>query len=287
MKKKMTPFNIFLFILMAFIIVVTLYPFLYVLSLSFSTPTSVLMGKSSLIPGEFSTDAYKALLWNSHLWKGLYNSLFYTVAGSFIAVTMTVLIAFPLSKKFLPQRKILMKLVVFTMMFNGGIIPNYLLINKLGLIDTVWAIILPMAIIPWNAIVMKSFFDTIPDDLLDSAKIDGLNPFGALRHVVIPVSKAGLATIVLFYSVFFWNNWFHPVIYLNSEELYPITVFLRNVIAGAAAAAKEQTGGEQIVSIPTTLQSATIIIVTLPILAVYPWAQKYFMKGVLVGAVKG
>jgi putative aldouronate transport system permease protein len=200
----------------------------------------------------------------------------------------TILAGYALSKKHLRGGGIIMRLFVFTMFFNGGLIPNFLWVKSLGLINTVWAILLPLAINPFFMIIMRTFFLSIPESLEQAAEIDGLNPVQILARIVLPLSKPILATIGLFYGVFYWNDWFRPLIFLNDSRMQPVTLYLRNLVMGQQLAAQqgEVTGaGAELVS--ETLKSASILLVSVPILCVYPFLQKYFVKGILIGSVKG
>jgi putative aldouronate transport system permease protein len=288
MRKTITPFKIFNTILMLLILCVTLFPFLNIFAVSFSGADAVLSGEVTLIPKSGSLAAYKNILQHPNFWKGYRNTIFYTIAGTGFAMVLTILCAYPLSKKDLPGRPFIMGFIVFTMLFNGGLIPNFLLIRNIGFINTVWAIIIPMGINVWNMIIMRTFFMALPESLEEAAEIDGLNPLGILLRITLPLSKPILATIGLFYAVWFWNDWFRALIFLNTKELHPITLFLRNIVMGAQLAAEQglltQSDTE---NVSTTIKAASIILVTTPILLVYPFIQRYFVKGIMIGSVKG
>jgi putative aldouronate transport system permease protein len=275
-------------IILGLIVLATLYPMIYVFAVSFSSPQAVMQGKVTLVPVGFSARAYDLVVHDSAFWTGYRNTLVYTIGGTAIAMGATILAAYALSKRHLRGGGVIMRLFVFTMFFNGGLIPNFLWVKDLGLINTVWAILLPLAINPFFMIIMRTFFLSIPESLEQAAEIDGLNPLQILTRIVLPLSKPILATIGLFYGVFFWNDWFRPLIFLNDSRMQPVTLYLRNLVMGQQLAAQqgEVTGaGAELVS--ETLKSASILLVSVPILCVYPFLQKYFVKGILIGSVKG
>jgi putative aldouronate transport system permease protein len=273
---------------MAAIVTVTLYPMIYVVAVSLSSPQAVMRGEVAFLPVDLSFSAYELVLDDSAFWSGYRNTILYTVLGTVIAMATTILAAYPLSKKWLRGNSIIMNLVVFTMFFNGGLIPNFLFIRSLGLINTIWAIVLPLAINPFYMIIMRSFFQSLPESLEEAAEIDGLNPFWILLRIVLPLSKPILATIGLFYAVFFWNDWFRPLIFLNDSRMQPVTLYLRNMVMGQQLAAQQgqiADAGSELVS--ETLKSASILLVSIPIICLYPFVQRYFVKGILIGSVKG
>ena len=285
--KVFTAFNI---LFMIFVIVITLFPFIYMLAVSFSGNSAVLRGDVLFYPIDFTVTAYRNIMNDAQFWVGYRNTLIYTAGGTLISMAMTVACAYPLSKKQLPGRGPLLMFMVFTMYFGGGLIPFYLLVRSLHLINTVWAILVPGAISVYNMIVMKTFFEGIPQDIEEAAQIDGLSYIATLFKIVLPLSKPVIATITLFYAVGFWNDWFNAMIYLNSNSLYPVTLYLRNLLMGAQLAASNGQGitsGSEAAVVPQTLQAATVVLVTVPILCIYPFIQKYFVKGVMLGSIKG
>ncbi|HOV64546.1 MAG TPA: carbohydrate ABC transporter permease, partial [Spirochaetia bacterium] len=213
------------------------------------------------------------------------NTIFYTVIGTTISLIMMILFAYPLSKTQLKGSRFVMKLVIFTMFFSGGLIPNYLLISTLHLSNTRWAMLLPFAINQFNLIILINFFKSIPKDLEEAAIIDGLNYFGILRRVILPLSGAALATVGLYTAVFFWNDWFNGLIYLKSSQ-FPLMLFLRNIVQGTSMIG-DAAGAADKTSIAISIKSAVIITSTLPIIVLYPFLQRYFVKGVMIGAIKG
>ncbi|MCC3761744.1 carbohydrate ABC transporter permease [Glycomyces sp. TRM65418] len=268
---------------------VMLYPFITVLAQSFSSPGAINAGQVSFWPVGFNTDTYGAVMSNEMFWRNYGNSVLYTVVGTLIAMVLTTTYAYVLSKKHLKGRKALIGIAVFTMFFNGGLVPNYVLISSLGMKNTMWAIVLPGAISVFNLLVMKSFFESLPKDLEEAAQIDGLGWYGIFGRIVLPLSKAVVATMVLFYSVAFWNDWFAAFLYLDKTELFPVTLFLRNLIAGASTSASEgaAAAGTTTALVSTNIQAVTMILTVIPILCVYPFVQRYFVSGIMLGSVKG
>lgn len=283
-------FRVFNIFIMLMVVALTLFPFLYMLAISFSSNSAVLKMQVLLVPVDFTSNAYREISQDMQFWVGYRNTLIYTIGGTLISLFMTTICAYPLSKRQLPGRKGFLMFMVFTMYFGGGLIPSYLLTKALGLINTVWAILIPGAVSAYNMIVMKTFFEGIPQDIEEAAQIDGLGYAATLTKIVLPLSKPVMATMMLFYAVSFWNDWFNALIYLNSNSLYPVTLYLRNLMMGAQLAASSGQGitsGSEAAMAPQTLQAAAIMLITVPILCVYPFVQKYFVKGVMLGSVKG
>ncbi|QCB95164.1 carbohydrate ABC transporter permease [Cellulomonas shaoxiangyii] len=268
---------------------VMLYPFLTVVAQSFSSEDAIRSGEVSFWPVGFNLNTYRAVAENSLFWGNYRNTVVYTVVGTTIAMVLTTTYAYVLSKRHLRGRGLLIGFAVFTMFFNGGIIPNYVLISSLGLKNTLWAVVLPGAISIFNLLVMKSFFENLPSELEEAAQIDGLGWFGIFGRIVLPLSKAVVATMVLFYSVQYWNDWFSAFLYLDRQDLQPVTLFLRNLIAGASSAASEGAASQSAAtgSISVNIQAVTMVLTVLPILCVYPFVQRYFVSGVMLGSVKG
>ena len=272
------------------VVVVTLYPFLTIVARSLSDNAYIVAGEVNLVPRGFNLTAYRVVTSDPTFWVSYRNTVFYTVVATLISVVLTTCYAYVLSKRHLRGRTALVGIAVFTMFFTGGLIPNYVLVTSLGLKNTVWAIALPNAINVFNLLVMKAFFESLPVELEEAAAVDGLNTYGTLLRIVLPLSKAMVATMVLFYAVSFWNSWFAAFLYMDRQDLLPVTVYLRNLIAGATDAT--QTGGGlgsagDVVQSAATIQSVTIVLTILPILAVYPFIQRYFVSGIMLGAVKG
>lgn len=272
------------------IVVVTLYPFVTIVARSLSDNAYIVSGQVNLIPRGLNIAAYKAVMSDPLFWTSYRNTVFYTVVATAVSLVLTTCYAYVLSKKHLKGRNALVAIAVFTMFFSGGLIPNYVLVTSLGLKNTVWAIALPNAISVFNLLVMKAFFESLPVELEEAAAVDGLNTYGILLRIVLPLSKAVVATMVLFYAVSFWNSWFSAFLYMDQMDLLPVTVYLRNLIAGATDATS--TGGglgsaTDVVQSAATIQAVTIVLTVLPILTVYPFIQRYFVSGVMLGAVKG
>jgi putative aldouronate transport system permease protein len=266
-----------------------LYPFIMLLAQSFSSAGAINAGKVNLWPVDFNLDTYRAVADNGAFWRSYGNTVVYTVIGTTIAMVLTTTYAFVLSKKHLKGRGLLIGIAVFTMFFNGGIVPNYVLISSLGMKNTMWAVILPPALSVFNLLVMKAFFENLPTELEEAAHIDGLSWFGIFFRIVLPLSKAVIATMVLFYSVQYWNDWFAAFLYLDRTDLFPVTLFLRNLIAGASTAASEgaAASGSSVSDLNANIQSVTMILILIPILCVYPFVQRYFVSGIMLGSVKG
>jgi putative aldouronate transport system permease protein len=274
------------FILTA-VVVVTLYPFVNIIARSFSGERQIRAGEVTLWPKGFNLTTYEIVFKDSMFWRNYGNTVLYTVVSTVVAMILTTCYAYVLSKKHLKGRGLLIGIAVFTMFFTGGLIPNYVLITSLGLKNSIWAMALPNAISVFNLLVMKAFFESLPDELEEAAQIDGLSTYGILLRIVLPLSKAVVATMVLFYSVSFWNSWFSAFLYMDRTELMPVTVYLRNLIAGATTGGNAGAGTEQLSQVAANIQSVTIVLTALPILCLYPFVQRYFVSGVMLGAVKG
>ncbi|MEU1588222.1 carbohydrate ABC transporter permease [Micromonospora sp. NPDC005710] len=268
------------------VVVVTLYPFLTIVARSLSEEAYIIAGEVTVVPRGFDLTAYKLLMSDAMFWTNYRNTVVYTVVATLISIVLTTCYAYVLSKPQLKGRGVLIGVALFTMFFSGGLIPNYVLVTSLGMKNTIWAVVIPNAISVFNLLVMKAFFESLPSDLEEAAAVDGLNTYGILRRIVLPLSKAIIATMVLFYAVSFWNSWFTAFLYLDRQDLLPVTVYLRNLIAGATSAESAAADADK-VQAAATLQAVTIVLTTLPILAIYPFVQRYFVRGVMLGAVKG
>ena len=270
------------------VVVATLYPFINMVARSFSDEAEIIAGRVNLLPRGMDVTAYKHVMGDPMFWTNYRNTVFYTAVSTAIAIVLTVCYAYVLSKRDLKGRQLMVGLAVFTLFFTGGLIPNYVLVTSLGLKNSVWAIALPNAINVFNLLVMKAYFESLPVELEEAAAVDGLSTYGILLRIVLPLSKAIVATMLLFYAVAFWNSWFSAFLYMDRLELFPVTVYLRNLIAGATGGdfGGAVAAGDQI-QVSATIQSVTIVLTTLPILLVYPFIQRYFVSGVVLGAVKG
>lgn len=274
-----------IYLIMALVLLICIIPFVYMLALSLSSSKAIINNEVSFIPKDITFDAYKQILTYPNFFRAYGNTLFYTVAGTFVSLVMTTLFAYALSKNFLKGHGFVMKLVIFSMFFSGGLIPNYLLISNLGLTGTIWAMLVPFAINQFNLIILINFIKTVPAEIEEAALIDGLSYFGILRKVVVPLSTPALATIGLYTAVFFWNDWFNGLIYLNTKQ-YPVMLFLRNIVNGTAMVG-DGAGSADKSTIGISIKSAVIIVSTLPIIILYPLLQRFFVAGLTVGSVKG
>lgn len=271
------------------LVIVTLYPLLYVLFASLSDSAQLLANKGLLWkPVGFSLEAYKSVLANPGIATGFRNTLFILVFGVIVNLFMTALGAYVLSRKNVMWNKVFMFFILFTMFFGGGLIPLYLVVKGVGLLDTLWSTILPFAISTFNLIIMRTSFMGIPDSLEESAKIDGANHFTILFRIIIPLSMPVIAVMILYYAVDKWNGWFYASVFIKSRELFPLQLVLREILianstesmsAGASAGDRFQIG--------ETIKYATIMVATIPILCIYPFLQRFFVKGVMVGSLKG
>jgi putative aldouronate transport system permease protein len=288
MNKRWSLFAILNVILLLGVMVITLYPFVYMLSVSLSADIYVMKGQVSLWPKGLNFKMYELVLGDPKIWTAYKNTIIYVVFGTAIAMVITSMGAYALSRKDMGFHKGLTLLIVFTMFFSGGMIPTFLVVRSLGLVDTIWGMVLPGAVNTWNLILMRTFFSGIPKELEDSGRVDGLNDVGIFFRIVVPLSKAVFATIALFYAVAMWNNFMFPLLYLRSQELFPLQVILRNLVLAGNVASGDVTsiGGDNLI-VEDSLKFATIMVSTLPILLVYPFVQKYFVKGAMIGAVKG
>ncbi len=265
-----------------------LIPFLHLLAVSLSDSGPVVGGRVGLWPQGFNLDAYVRVFQHPSIASGFRNSIFQTSLGTAIGLFMLTICAYPLSKRLLKGRKYLILFIMFTMFFSGGLIPTYMLVKSLGLIDTIWAIVLPFSITPYYLLLMMTYFQGIPEEIEESAMLDGLNPFQILVRIVLPLSKPILAAITLFLLVYYWNNWFNSMIYLNSTDMHPAMMIVRNIIAGSDLAGNVGQIGDTDGGVSTaSLKAAAILATTLPIMLVFPFTQKYFAKGVMLGSVKG
>ncbi len=287
MKKRKTEDKIIdtiVIILMVLIVTFCFVPFIYIFALSFSSAKAVINNRVFLWPVGFNIDSYMQILTYPKFFLTYKNTIFYTVFGTMISLAMCVMFAYPLSKKFLFGRSLILKFVIFTMFFGGGLIPTFMLISGLGLRNTVFAMLIPYAISPFNLIILINFMSALPNEIEEAAIMDGLNYFGILRKIVLPLSLPALATIGLFVAVFFWNDWFLGSIYLKPSQ-YPVMLTLRNIVSGEEAIEAVSVADSQ--SIGLTVKSAAILTTTLPIIILYPFLQRFFVKGLTVGSVKG
>ena len=267
-----------------------LYPLIYVISASLSNADAVITGRVWLLPVEPTLEGYRAVFKHSSVLRGYANSLFYMTAGTAASVTATIFAAYPLSRKEFPFRNGFMFLFAFTLFFNGGLIPTFLLVRDVGLLNTRAAMIVPSLIGVWNVIVARTFFQTtIPGELLDAAQIDGADDFQFFFRIAVPLSGAIIAVLGLFYAVGYWNAFFNALLYLNDSKMFPLQLILRNILIQNQFDPSFTTLQEQIrmQALKNLLKYSLIIVASLPVLAIYPFVQKFFVKGVLIGGIKG
>lgn len=277
--------DLVIYAVMVLVLLVCLVPFLYMLALSFSDAKAIVNNQVTFWPVGFNLGSYEQIVTYPNFFRAYGNTFFYTAAGTAISLLLTTLFAYPLSKRFLRGQAFFLKMVIVSMFFSGGMIPNFLLISNLQLTGTVWAMLLPFAINQFNLIILVNFFKALPGEIEEAALIDGLNYFGILFRIVVPLSTAALATVGLYTAVFFWNDWFNALLYLKSSQ-YPVMLFLRNIVNGTAMLGDAAGFGDKS-TIAISIKSAVIVTSTLPIIILYPFLQKYFVKGLTVGSVKG
>lgn len=283
------PFYILVYTLAFVAFVVTLYPFLYILSVSFSEATAVYAGDVYLWPKGFSLAGYQQVLKESGLWRAYGNTIFYTVVGTVCNIAATCIAAYPLSRRHMVGRKFFNFAIVFTMYFSGGMIPSYLLITNLGFYNSRWVMIIPGLLSTYNVMVCRSAFAGIPDEIIESAQIDGANDWQVFKSIAIRLITPTIAVLVLYYAIAHWNNFFTAMLYISNQDLMPLQVLLRRVLIQASdeLMGGNSAGMENQAAASLQVRYVTIIVTTLPILAIYPFLQKYFVKGVMLGAVKG
>ena len=284
-------FAVFNYIILTAICVVTLYPLWHIAMASISDPVQVLSQRGLfLLPaGDISFMGYKLVLENPNIATGFLNSLFYVGVGTLLCMVVTIPGAYVLSRKGLFWNRPIMLMIVFTMYFQGGLIPFYIMVRNMGLLENRWSILLPLLVNTWNLIILRTAFAGVPDSLIESAKIDGASILKTIWHIVLPVSRATVAVIVLFYAVRFWNEWFNPSIFLTDRRLWPIQLVLRDILIR-----NDTRGMTQIGVIGQSSQEAyrmlikycTIMVATVPILVIYPFVQRYFVSGIMIGSLK-
>ncbi len=289
MKNKKNIYDYIIIFILVLISLVMLYPFWHEMMYSFSDPVDAATGGMFLLPRGFNLKSYWSVLRNKSVWTGFRVSVIVTLTGTVAGVMLSAMLAYPLSKKRMPGRNVLISLIFFTMLFGGGMIPNYLLAKKLKLIDSYGALILPGLLSAWNIFIMKNAFAGIPASLEESARIDGANDLTIFFHIVLPLSKAVLATIALFTAVGYWNDYFSTILYIVSKDRWSLQAVLREILSNAQSAMSASgisVRAEEAIS-SETVKAATVMVATVPILLVYPFVQKYFIKGVMIGSVKG
>ncbi|MBD8519711.1 carbohydrate ABC transporter permease [Lysinibacillus sp. FSL R7-0073] len=289
-SKGDRAFTIFNYIFLAIVAVVVLYPLIFVLSASLSNPEYVISGDLWLWPKEFTVEAYEKVFQNPDIINGFINTLKYTFFGTLLNIVMTICAAYPLSRRNLKGKGFIMAFMVFTMFFSGGLIPTYLLIRDLGMINTFWVMIIPNAVAVWNIIIMRTFFQSIPYELEESAMIDGAGNFRILWSIVLPLSLPVMAVMVLFYAVGHWNSYFQALIYLQDQDKFPLQLILRQILIQGQADDMIKATSESFLAQKLSVEGlkyAVLIVANLPMLMLYPFLQRYFVKGVMIGSLKG
>lgn len=280
----------FIYLFLTLVLIIVLFPLINIVSSSFSSPSAVTSGKVWLFPIDFTLVGYQAVFQNADIWIGFRNSVFYTIFGTLLNVTFTVLIAYPLSRKTFYGRNAMMLLLVFTMFFDGGLIPNYMLVKSLHLLDTQLAMILPGAFAVFQVIIARTFFQSLPGELAEASEIDGCSDIKFFLKIVLPLSKPILAVLFLMYAVGHWNSYFNALIYLSDSDKFPLQIFLRNILIlnsentdmySNINATLVQQGLKDL------LQYSLIVVASAPVLIIYPFVQKHFVKGVMIGSLKG
>ena len=285
---KNRAFDFVCYFLITLTVVVCLIPFLHVAALSLSSNEAVMTQKVTLIPVEFTLKAYKEVFSEESMINSLFLTVWVTLLFSVLGLLLTIMLAYPLSRRGLKGRGIFMMLILFTFYFNAGIIPHYINVHELGLMNNVWVLILPLALSPYNMILMRTFMMTsIPESIEESATLDGCNHMGILLRIILPLSKPIIATIFLFYAVGRWNAFQDAYMYITSRDIFPLQLRLYYLVSAAQSTEAFSAEGNANAYAPEVMKAASIMFATIPILIVYPWLQKYFVKGVMIGAVKG
>ena len=285
-------FDVFNVLFMIFLMIITVYPLLYVIFASFSDPKMLLAHEGFLISplGTPTLRGYKLTLGNPNIILGYRNTIFYVIVGTFINIVMTSLGAYVVTRSYFKLKTFMLVMIIITMFFSGGLIPLFITVRSLGMYNTIWALLLPWAISSWNLIIMKTFFQSLPISLEESAIIDGAGDWGIFTKIILPLSKPVIAVMVLYYGVGHWNSWFSAMIFLRDRQMFPLQLFLREILMLNVSSAATQATAENMLEeshYKELIQYCTIVAATLPILFVYPFLQKYFVKGVMIGAIKG
>lgn len=279
-------FNVVNIVLLSGFALMCLIPFIHVIGSSFATPGELATSNFVLIPKEWTLSAWQYILSTPTIFRAMGVSIFVTVVGTFLSLVVTAMMAYALAKPYLLGRRSINFLVIFTMLFSGGMIPTFIVVSKLGLLDSLWSLILPVTVNAFNLVIMRNFFQGIPDSLEEAARIDGCSEIGVFLRVVLPLSMASIATIGLFYAVTYWNTYMGAVLYINDSSKWPIQVLLRQVVIVSSGMNADATVVD-VVPPAQSVKMAVIAVATLPMLAVYPFVQRYFVKGAMIGSVKG
>lgn len=291
MYTDSTPRKVFLtvnIILLTLISLIMILPLIHVLAQSLSSSTAIDQGRVNLLPVEFTLDNYSFVFQEASIWRSIGITVFITVFGTIFNLLATASLAYPLSRPELKGRKFLLLMVLFTMIFSAPLIPSFLVVQELGLLNTIWSLIFPTSISAFNLFVMRSFFMQLPNELIESSRIDGLGEFRILLQIVMPLSKPAMATLGIFYAVFHWNTYFHALMYIEDRSLYPLQIKLREMIVDDTILADPTSDfyTSLITSSPEGIKMATILVATVPILLVYPLLQRHFVKGFMLGSLK-
>ena len=288
-KSRITCYDVCVVAVFTLLALLTLYPFYDVLILSLSNTVSVATHTPYVLPFTIDFTGYRTILQDEYFLKALAVSLFVTLVGTSINMFLSVTGAYVLSKRGLIGRKVMLTLILFTMLFGGGLVPTYMIVKDLGLVNSIWTMVLPTAISTYYLIIMKNYFLNLPDGLLEAAQLDGANEWQILWKVAIPISKPFIATFALFYSVERWNEWYNALLYINKKDLSPLQIYLREILISLntqlSTQAQQMISSTQKVS-TTAVQMAAIIVTAVPIICVYPFLQKYFVRGIMVGGLK-
>ena len=279
-------FKVFNTLIMILICAATLYPFLYLVAQSFSSEQAIMQGKVTLFPVDFNIETYKSVLEKGEFVNSYINTIIYAVIGTVCSIVVSCMLAYPLSKDHLKCNKFLMKFVIFTMYFGGGLIPNYVLMQRLHLPNTIAGFIMPSLISTYYIILMRSFFHETPKELEEAGELDGLSPIGIFVKIVFPLSMPIIATMILFNAVGYWNNWYNAFLYLDEKEMWPVAYYLRTIISGASTSADPGEVSAEKLQIAANIKSCSMVMMALPIICVYPFVQKYYVQGMMLGGVK-
>ncbi|WP_376774424.1 carbohydrate ABC transporter permease [Paenibacillus eucommiae] len=284
-------FSVLNYLILSMTLLIVLYPLVFVLIASLSSPETVIRGEVWIWPKGFNLDAYSRVFQNKDIMSGYLNTIMYTIAGTAINLVMTVLAAYPLSRKDLKGRNVIVMFMMFTMFFSGGLIPTYMIIKNMGLINTFWAMVVPNAVSVFNIIIMRTFFQhTIPNEVQEAAVMDGCSNMNILVRIVLPLSMPIIAVMILFYGVGHWNAYFNALIYLSDRDKFPLQLILREILVQNQTQDMMDLNSEsasQQALVAASIKYAVIIVTNVPVLLLYPFLQKYFVKGVMVGAIKG
>jgi putative aldouronate transport system permease protein len=290
-SKSDLVFDVFVYVILTVVLLIVVYPLYFVVIASISDPLSVLAGDVILTPKNLNLESYRMVFRDSSVMTGYRNTIFYTVVGTTVNMILSTAAAYALSCRNLKGKGVILGMMVFTMFFNGGLIPTFITINNLGLLDTIWVMILPTAISTYNVMIMRTFFlNSIPYELQEAAIVDGASHFNILFNVILPLSKPILAVMVLYYAVRHWNSYFSAMIYLSDHNKYPLQLVLRRILIQSQASEEsliDAQGTFNRMLQGETMKYALIIVVSAPVLCMYPFLQKYFVQGIMVGSVKG